>query len=61
MAPTGSPDPIGEVLAWLFIVLAIFAAIVAIVPPSTIVLLLEGLAKVKHRPSPPLEPQPSAE
>ena len=59
MAPTGSPDPIGDVLAWLFIVLAIFAAIVAIVP-SMIVLLLEGLAKAKHRPTPPLEPQPSA-
>lgn len=59
MTPTGTPDAVGDVLAWLSIALAIIAALVAIVP-SMIVLVLEGLAKVKHRPSPPLEPQPSA-
>ncbi|MBN9163430.1 MAG: hypothetical protein BGO98_02690 [Myxococcales bacterium 68-20] len=59
MPPSGTPDPVGDALAWLFIALAIFAALIAIVP-SLIVLALEGLAKVKHRPSPPLEPRPSA-
>ena len=59
MTPTGTPAPVGNALAWLFIVLALFAALVAMVP-SIIVLLLEGLAKVKRRPGPPLEPQPSA-
>lgn len=59
MTPTVAPDAVGNVLGWIAIALAILAAIVAIVP-SLIVLLLEGLAKVKRRPSPPLEPQPSA-
>jgi hypothetical protein len=52
---TGSPDPIGDILAWVPVALAVVGAIVAILP-SGIVFFIEALAK-RHR-VPALEPSP---
>jgi hypothetical protein len=55
--PTGSTDPIGAVLAWIPVGLAVLAMLMGFFTAG-IVLVLEAMAR-RHR-VPVLEPQPSA-
>jgi hypothetical protein len=54
----GSTDPIGDVIAWIPVVLAVVGMLIAFVT-SGIVLILEALAKRQR--VPPVEPRPQPE